>query len=106
MACQPTIKHIDLTTKMLTWGGPVMSQYIPHGAAIPSAETTFQMREDCVRGHIMQQHGQARAYNIIVQLEIKLNSRYLHSTPKESIHFVTLRVLKRKDPLKPKTGWD
>ena len=79
-----------------------MSPYIPHGAAIPLAETTFQMREDCVRGHIMQQHGQARAYNIIVQLEIKLNSRYLHSTPKESIHFVTLRVLKRKDPLKPK----
>ncbi len=30
----------------------------------------------------------------------------LHSTPKVSIHFVILRVLKRNDPLKSKTGWD
>ncbi len=59
-----------------------MSLYIPHGAAISWAETTFQMRKDCVRGHIMQQHGQAGAYNIIVQLiEVKLNSRYRNYPP-------------------------
>ncbi len=30
----------------------------------------------------------------------------IHSTPKESIHFVILRVLKRNGPLKSRASWD